>query len=143
MDVSTRRAFAFLGIGGSIVACFVPWTHFAGGYAVLSLPRWGVWAVLAVALHAVSLRRLVRDARWIRPLGVLLGLATVAAAILVQRGYDDGVAIHGPIVPLVRSHPGLGVMFAALGAMFATGAAAVMERDAPTSASDGTHRRVR
>ncbi|WP_203901781.1 hypothetical protein [Virgisporangium aliadipatigenens] len=133
MDFFTRRTFALLGIGGTAAACVVPWSHYAGLYTVLRLPLWGVWLATAAVLHAVSLLRLVRDAPWIRPAGVALGLATVAAALLVQRGYDDGAALHGPVVPLVRAHPGFGIALAALGAMFATGAAAVMER----AASDG------
>jgi hypothetical protein len=125
---STRRAFAGLGVGGTLVACFAPWSHYGGAYPVFALPLWGCWLATAAALHAVSLLRLFRDPPWLRSVGVGLGVATLAVALLVQKHFDDGAAIHGAIVPLVRPYPGVGLLFAVAGAAFATGAASLTGR---------------
>ena len=135
MSRTIGHSLALIGFVGTGSAIVLPWAQYGGiDVDLFRFPLWGLYIAAAIALQAVVLWRLVRDDRRATIAGIVLGLATIAAAVVVIFDYDNASTFFGPIVPMVIPRPGVGGPLAVLAAICST-VAAVAPRRAPAPAT--------
>jgi hypothetical protein len=115
-----RWAVAGVGLIGTGFAFVVPWAKYGDtGVELIRFPMWWLYLVVAAALQAAVLWRLVGADRRAGIAGVVLGFVTVAVAVAVALRYDDAPALFDRMVPMVRPSPGVGGPIAVLAAVCA------------------------
>src|SRR5687768_210563 len=113
MRLVILRVVALIGFAGTGSAMLLPWAQYGDiDIALTRFPWWWVYAACAVALQLAVAWRLVRDGRRVRITGVALGVATVAATVLVAVRYDDAPALFDTFIPLVFASIGIGAVLA-------------------------------
>jgi hypothetical protein len=125
MRLVGRWTVAGAGLVATGFTFVVPWARYGDtGVGLNRFPLWWLYLAFAVALQAAVLWSLVRAGRRAGIAGAVLGVATVAVAVVVARRYDDATALFGSVVPMTTPSLGAGGPLAVIGAVGAIVAAA-------------------
>jgi len=119
-------------VGAILATAVLPWSLFAGNFGLTRFPGWGWYAAAAAALNVVTASALWRPGRPPKPaVAAAIGLcvATIGTAVALMSQYDDGHALHGPIVPMVKPALGPGGPVAVLAALASAAAVVVHYRN--------------